>query len=184
MGMPPRGTKDTPGYTDLPAFSPLLFVGNEVAAAHGSFDAVLSAVVPRDATGALAPHLTTHELHFEDGQGSETAEEIEVARACMLAGAASVAEAVGAGKRTLVHCSWGQNRSSVICCAYAIIHRGIGADEAIAHVRARNLACRHYWGQQPPGGAMHNAVFCELLRELERGDDGRRAGARGDRCSR
>ena len=47
----------------------------------------------------------------------------------------------------------------------------MSANEAIDYVRERNLAERSYAGQQPPGGAMHNRAFREIVRELERERD-------------
>ena len=47
----------------------------------------------------------------------------------------------------------------------------MSAFEAIAYVRERNIAERNYNGQQPPGGAMHNKVFRELIAEIERERD-------------
>eukprot|EP00928_Gymnodinium_smaydae_P074336 TRINITY_DN57396_c0_g1_i1.p1 TRINITY_DN57396_c0_g1~~TRINITY_DN57396_c0_g1_i1.p1 ORF type:complete len:222 (+),score=49.18 TRINITY_DN57396_c0_g1_i1:65-667(+) len=162
-----RGCDDKPGVSHLPEISELLWVGNERAAACGSYDVVVSTIVPRDSDGEKAPKLTTHAVLFEDKQGKEEKDEVEVAREAILKGAEIVASAIADGKRTLVHCSWGQNRSCAICCAYAILYRRMSAADAIRYVQERNLADRRYYGQQPPGGAMHNRVFCELLGSLE-----------------
>ncbi|KAL1510877.1 hypothetical protein AB1Y20_005709 [Prymnesium parvum] len=163
------GCLDSPGVCHLHAFDPRLYVGNEVAAAHGDFDVVVSTVCPRGRDGVAALQLTTHAVMFADGQGRESDEAAELARQCILRAAALVEAAVASGKTVLVHCAWGQNRSCAICCAFAVLYRGFGADEAIAYVRERNLAERSYRGQQPPrGGAMHNAVFCELVARIER----------------
>lgn len=163
------GCSDRPGYSHLERISPLLWVGNEVAAAHGNFDIVVSTTTPYDPDGRPAPHLVTHEVLFEDAQGAETAAAAEFAKSCILQGVAFVAQSIASGRRTLVHCAWGQNRSCAICCAYAVLHTGMRADDAIAYVRERNLADRKYRGQRPPGGAMHNGVFCKIVRALERG---------------
>jgi hypothetical protein len=79
--------------------------------------------------------------------------------------------AITAGKAVLVHCAWGQNRSCAICCAFAVLHRGMSAIDAIAYVRERNLIERRYAGQHPPGGAMHNKAFREIIAEIERERD-------------
>ena len=166
------GCADSPGVSHLPRISPLLWVGNEIAPSVGSFDVVVSTVPPRSCrTGARQPELTTHAIMFADGQGSETAAGVAFAKRCILEGAECVAAAVAAGKSVLVHCAWGQNRSCAICCAFAVLHRSMSANEAIDYVRERNIAERSYAGQQPPGGAMHNRVFREIIRELERERD-------------
>jgi len=166
------GCADAPGVSHLPRISPLLWVGNEIAPSVGSFDVVVSTVQPRSCrTGARQPELTTHAIMFADGQGSETAAGVAFAKRCILEGAECVAAAVAAGKSVLVHCAWGQNRSCAICCAFAVLHRSMSANEAIDYVRERNLAERSYAGQQPPGGAMHNRAFREIIRELERERD-------------
>lgn len=163
------GCSDRPGYSHLERISPFLWVGNKVAAAHGNFDIVVSTTTPYDAEGRAVPHLMTHKVLFEDAQGAETAADAEFANSCILQGVEFVAQSIASGRRTLVHCAWGQNGSCAICCAYAVIHTGMRADDAIAYVRERNLADRKYRGQRPPGGAMHNGVFCEIVRALEQG---------------
>ena len=163
----PWGCDEMPGFAHLAAFHPLLFVGNERSAACADFGCVVSTVEPRDRDGAPAPQLTTDAIHFPDGQGGETADGTERARRCISDGAGVVAAALAAGKRTLVHCSWGQNRSGAICCAFAVRHGGwADAGAAIAYMRERNHAERHYNGQQPPGGPMHNGVFNEIVAEM------------------
>jgi len=81
-----------------------------------------------------------------------------------LRGAGAGAGAALRWQRTLVHCEWGQNRSGSICCAYAILHKGWAADDAIAYMQARNFADRQYVGQSP----MSNKCFNEIMRHLER----------------
>jgi Dual specificity phosphatase, catalytic domain len=46
-----------------------------------------------------------------------------------------VAERLRAGKRVLVHCYAGVNRSCTICCATLMLLEGVSADEALARVR-------------------------------------------------
>jgi hypothetical protein len=161
------GCADAPGVSHLPDMDPLLYVGNEIAAAHGTYDVVISTVQPRDKNGRSTPHLTTHAVMFQDGQGHETRDGVEEARRCILEGARHVAAEIAAGKSVLVHCAWGQNRSCAICCAFAVLHRGFTAYEAIAYVRERNLATRRYSGQQPPWGAMHNKAFRQIITDIE-----------------
>lgn len=49
-----------------------------------------------------------------------------------------VAERLRAGRRVLVHCYAGVNRSATVCCAALILLEGIAADEALARVRQRH----------------------------------------------
>lgn len=56
----------------------------------------------------------------------------------LLEEAAWVAERLRAGKRVLVHCYAGMNRSSTVCCAALILLEGITAEEALARVRRRH----------------------------------------------
>lgn len=46
-----------------------------------------------------------------------------------------VAERLRAGKRVLVHCYAGVNRSSTVCCATLMLLEGLTAEEALARVR-------------------------------------------------
>ena len=41
------------------------------------------------------------------------------------------------------------------------------AQKTIQYVRTRNLEERCYVGQSPPGGCMHNQVYCDILAQLE-----------------
>lgn len=164
------GTEDVPGFATLPRFSRLLAVGNRNSAANGDFDVVISTVVPRDQDGEEDASLSTHQILFDDGLGTETKEGIAFAKERILEGAGLVAAAVQAGRRTLVHCEWGQNRSGSICCAYAVLYQGWAAKDAIAYLRKQNRNERQYEGQHP----MCNRVFNKLVRELERERDRRR----------
>jgi Dual specificity phosphatase, catalytic domain len=49
-----------------------------------------------------------------------------------------VVERLRAGKRVLVHCYAGMNRSATVCCAALILLEGIGAEAALARVRERH----------------------------------------------
>ena len=84
------GCADQPGYSHLEAIDPLLWVGNEVAAAHAHFGCVVSTVPSRGLNGRTAPQLTTHAVMFADGQGKETKAGIVHAKSCILQGAAYV----------------------------------------------------------------------------------------------
>ena len=52
--------------------------------------------------------------------------------------AAWVVERLRAGKRVLVHCYAGMNRSTSVCCAALMMLEGISAEEALARVRERH----------------------------------------------
>ena len=52
--------------------------------------------------------------------------------------AAWVVERLRAGRRVLVHCYAGMNRSTTVCCAALMMLEGISAEEALARVRERH----------------------------------------------
>jgi len=163
----PRGCDDVPGYARLPSWSSLLYVGNQRSAWHGDFETVISATIPKGPDGHQAPSMMTHAILFDDLRGSESRACAAFARSRIIDGAKMVAAALKAGKKTLVHCEWGQNRSCSICCAYAVIFLRWTADAVIHYVRERNLSDRRYKGQTPPRGAMCNSCFNEIIYELE-----------------
>ena len=84
----------------------------------------ISAVPPKD---TRADHL----VKFEDGEGHEGADEIEIAKTKIAEGANLVDQAVvslqkskkNGRKVVIVHCYAGQNRSAAIVSAYAIKYR-------------------------------------------------------------
>lgn len=79
-----------------------------------------------------------HKLEAVDGMGAEE----------LLGEAAWVAERLRAGKRVLVHCVAGVNRSSTVCCAALMLLEGITAEEALARVRERHPEAApdpYYW---------------------------------------
>jgi protein-tyrosine phosphatase len=47
-------------------------------------------------------------------------------------------EALRAGRRVLVHCAAGINRSSSVCCAALMLMEGLRPQEALARVRERH----------------------------------------------
>lgn len=159
-----EGYEDIPGYAHLPAWSSLLFVGNQYAAASGEFGTVISAVVPLDLGGSEKPSLSSHVLHFDDNLGDESEDELALARSRFIEGASLVGRSIAEGKRTLVHCVWGQNRSGSIVCTYAVLYLHWTADAAISYMRERNFADRQYPGQSPMG----NPAFCNIIHDLER----------------
>lgn len=158
------GSKDRPGVAHLTAFHPLLDVGNEVAASCGAYDCVISTVVPVNERGVRDRSLTTHAILFSDKVGRESLADESRARAAFVEGARFVDRAVRQGKRTLVHCSFGQNRSTGICIAYAVLYLQWSTDAAISYVVAQNHRQRRYDRQSP----CSNAVFLRLLRSLAR----------------
>ncbi len=59
-----------------------------------------------------------------------------------------VVERLKAGKRVLVHCVAGRNRSSTICCAALILLEGLSAEQALERVREHHLWAgpdSYYW---------------------------------------
>ena len=52
--------------------------------------------------------------------------------------AAWVVERLRAGRRVLVHCYAGMNRSTTVCCAALMMLEGLSAEEALARVRERH----------------------------------------------
>ena len=166
-----EGCDDRPGYSHLPNIHPQLWVGNQIAAAARAerdrpFDVVISTVPARNLRHEVQPNLSTHTVLFNDDQGRETEDGIDVARRSILEGAEYVNRALAEGNSVLVHCAWGQNRSCAICCAFAVQNRGMSAVDAIAYMRECNLRDRRYMGQHDPGGTMHNPVFRRIIREL------------------
>ena len=170
-----KGNRDTPGYAALPRFHPALCVGNSIAAsvakeAGEPFAFVLSAVPPRDAaTFVNVPELSsTHEeFYFFDSEGAEKDPDGSLARDKIEAGAAAVSAAlreIGDG-RALVHCSWGQNRSIAICCAWAVIYGGWAPEDACAYAREAVISSdRRYKPKRP----LNNEVFIAIVAELRR----------------
>ncbi|KAG8465156.1 hypothetical protein KFE25_012519 [Diacronema lutheri] len=179
--MLPRGNRDAPGYAPLAAMHPLLYVGNELAASHapapGYFQSVVSTVPPLDAQLSRTPSLTTHRVYFLDEMGRESPAGEAYARSCILAGAEAVRAALALGKRTLVHCAYGQNRSTAICIAFAVLYQGWTAEEATAYVVRQNRLHRQYYGQHPCSNATFNRIVKELSDTHGRASGARLAGA-------
>lgn len=140
---------DTPAWDSASPFTwdevaPGLFQGDfpEGAVDWGRFDDVVSmsqaAPSPRLAEGGLWLHVPIPDAEMEDPDGVREAARL-------------VAERVGAGRRVLVHCWAGLNRSGVVT-ARALMFMGRSVDEAIAAVRA---------ARGP--SALFNADFVEWL---------------------
>jgi hypothetical protein len=59
-----------------------------------------------------------------------------------------VIERLHSGRRVLVHCAAGMNRSATICCAVMILLEGLSAEESLARVREKHPWARpdsHHW---------------------------------------
>ena len=79
-----------------------------------------------------------HKLEMVEGIGA----------AELLGEAAWVAERLRAGRRVLVHCVAGVNRSSTVCCAALMLLEGISAEQALERVRERHPEAApdpYYW---------------------------------------
>lgn len=77
------------------------------------------------------------------GEGSEGMRVGEIA-----AEARWVIAHLQAGRRVLVHCSAGMNRSATVCCAVLILLEGLSAETALERVRAHHPWARpdaHHW---------------------------------------
>jgi protein-tyrosine phosphatase len=117
--------------------------GEEPVVVGREFDLVLS-LYQREGHGP-PPGVEHHFAEMPDGPLSE-AQIGEVERFALLA-----AQAVRAGRSTLVRCHAGLNRSGLVV-AQALVELGLGVPEAIALVRQR----RSPW-------ALHNELFVQYL---------------------
>lgn len=158
------GYADVPGFVEVPHISPLLYIGNQYSAASGEFDEVISACMPLDLDGYPAKQLCNKTVLFDDWEGLESEQAAAAAAHSIVAGAELVNDALDSGKRTLVHCEYGQNRSGAICCAYAVLFKQWTAMEAIDYFRCCNLRDRCYVDQRP----MNNDIFNSIIEQLER----------------
>ena len=118
----------------------------------------ISAVPPKD---TRADHL----VEFEDGEGHEGADEIEIATTKIAEGANLVHQAVKSlqkskknGRRVvIVHCYAGQNRSAAIVSAYAIKKRGWEPS------KIKNYLRRQVKKQRNVTGVLQNKSFRDIL---------------------
>jgi protein-tyrosine phosphatase len=116
----------------------------EVAVVRAEFDLVQSLL--RLPGYGPDPGVEHHVWPIPDGPLDGT----QLAGVMRLAGA--VNEALDAGRRVLVRCYHGYNRSGLVI-AHALVQRGRSPDEAIRLIRDRRSA----W-------ALHNELFVEYLR--------------------
>lgn len=77
-----------------------------------------------------------------------------------------IAGALGEGRRVLVHCAAGINRSSTVCCAALILLEDLSPEAALSRVRER-----HPEAHPDP---YHWFALCELHRQLTCGRSGER----------
>lgn len=116
----------------------------ETAVVRDEFDVVQSLLrLPGHGPDAGVEH---HVWPIPDGplDGTQLAGVIRLARAAN--------EALDAGRRVLVRCCHGYNRSGLVV-AHALVQRGGAPDEAVRLIRARRSA----W-------ALHNELFVAYLR--------------------
>jgi hypothetical protein len=119
--------------------------GPELAVVHDEFDVVQTLL--RLPGYGPDPGVEHHVWPIPDGplDGTQLAGVIRLARAAN--------EALDAGRRVLVRCYHGYNRSGLVV-AHALLQRGQGSpDEVIQLIRSRRSA----W-------ALHNELFVEYLR--------------------
>jgi protein-tyrosine phosphatase len=103
----------------------------------------------------LAPDVFTVRVPLRDSRLTDT----EFSRA--LRAANGVSQAREAGKRVLVTCAAGVNRSALVAAMSLMLHERLPAADAIVQIR-------HF--RRPPVGMMplSNPTFVEALRVLER----------------
>jgi hypothetical protein len=87
--------------------------------------------------------LTSADRRAEKGEGSQGIDIVEI-----VAEAQWVIDRLQAGKRVLVHCSGGLNRSVTICCAVLTQLENLSAEDALTRVREHHPWARpdsHHW---------------------------------------
>ncbi|HEU5438529.1 MAG TPA: dual specificity protein phosphatase [Ktedonobacterales bacterium] len=85
--------------------------------------------------GVLNPWCERHGYHPDDRYAYRGEMGAGMQLDDLLTEAAWVADRLRAGRRVLVHCYAGVNRSSTVCCAALMLLEGIGPEEALARVR-------------------------------------------------
>ncbi|HEV2237802.1 MAG TPA: dual specificity protein phosphatase [Ktedonobacterales bacterium] len=127
------------------------------------------------------PWCATHGAHPQD-RFSTKGEMVQGMLAAELRAEAEWAvERLRAGRRVLIHCWGGINRSSSVCCAALLLLEGITPEEALARVRAHHVEAApdpYHWfalqrlaadlRQAPPRDAARQPPLPEALREALR----------------
>lgn len=85
--------------------------------------------------GVLNPWCERHGYHPDDRYAYRGEMGAGMQLDDLLTEAGWVADRLRAGRRVLVHCYAGVNRSSTVCCAALMLLEGIGPEEALARVR-------------------------------------------------
>ena len=148
---------------------PGLFVGSKPSPSrHEGIDVIVLAAEEYHPPAELFPGVEVIRAPLDDDP-SRPLREDEIAIATKTA--SRVARRLRAGRRVLVSCTMGLNRSSLVAALSMHEVYGMSADEIITRIRR----ARGAW-------ALSNPNFERLLRvaiEVRRGEDGRRASASG-----
>src|SRR5262249_38412582 len=86
-----------------------------------------------DNAWAFAPRRHLADRYAPNGEMA-----LRMSAADLLEEAEWVAGALRAGRRVLVHCAAGINRSSTVCCAALMLLEGLSAERALERVRERH----------------------------------------------
>ncbi|MGH2517835.1 MAG: protein-tyrosine phosphatase family protein, partial [Ktedonobacterales bacterium] len=88
--------------------------------------------------GVANPWIATAGAHASDRYACKGEGPLGMDAGELLDEAAWVVERLRGGKRVLVHCYAGMNRSTTVCCAALMMLEGISAEAALARVRERH----------------------------------------------
>jgi protein-tyrosine phosphatase len=130
-----------PKREDLPAYNRVvggLFVGSALAPLHHwrKFDILVSTaeeVVPRSLPGRTVMHMPmADDFHWNYRQDDEQVQQL-------LDMASRLADAVRSGKKVLVYCNYGLDRSALLT-ALVLLYLGYPADQTIEALRGRHEA--------------------------------------------
>jgi protein-tyrosine phosphatase len=131
--------------------APGLFVGSKPSPGrHDDFDVVVLAAMEYQPPGHLFPGVEVIHVPLDDAPGRRMRED-EIVDATNVA--SRVARRLRAGRKVLVTCQMGWNRSALIAALAMHDVYGIGADEIVARMRR----ARGMW-------ALSNPNFVKLLR--------------------
>lgn len=156
------GGFDEPGLLDLPEVSPLLFVGNARAVvACDCFDLTISLSPSQYAWRPKPPRERVFPIFPYD---FEAEQDINFSLKALLNTIAMLAKAFREGKKVVIHCAWGQNRSLFVAVAYAILCKSWPSERAVQYVKWRDLQERCHQVQKP----MCNQGWFTVLQKLER----------------